>query len=122
MHPAIVRQQRRHRAAQRVALLLVVAWLPTLAFVGHWSALAEPFSGSAPAHANHVPLGGNHAGHCHAGFDSCSGGGTSVLLAAPTLGLLRASPLTRMTFALQDDRALSVRPTAPLTPPPRSER
>src|SRR5688572_33297209 len=81
-----------HRIAEQCALLLVLAWLPSLAFAGHWSALAAPITGRSPAHVAHASSE-PHRQHCHADLEDCAGGSSMSMLPAapaPPAGLIPA--------------------------------
>ncbi len=68
----MIRVRQRWRAALRAgSLVLFVAFLPTLAYVGHWGEFTDYAAGRTgnerPADPDHA----SHAGHCH-GASSCS--------------------------------------------------
>jgi len=112
-----------HRAAEQCALWLLLAWLPTLAFFGHWSALAAPVMGRAPVHESHA-TSESHRQHCHAAVADCAGGDSgSVLPVTPALrtGLVPAD--TGPGAPISNAGLIPAgRSDAPLTPPPRHAR
>ena len=124
MHSAVVRRQRSSLpvalpVATQGALLLLLAWLPTLAFLGHWSALAAPVTGAIPA--SHAPAGTTHHQHCHSHLDGCAGGSAGLLLPAapaPRDALVPAEALHSAPL-FDDDARPPGHVAAPLTPPPR---
>ena len=115
------------RHAQRCALLLLLAWLPTLTFVGHWEALAAPLTsagGPAATHAHASPSGASdreHAAHCHTGFDECGGGASAVTMPAGSPAHARGhTPEAHASDrVVGSDLAISGFESSPLTPPPR---
>ncbi len=88
--------------SRRLALVLLVALLPTVSYFGHWPALTLPIPGTA--YVLTLPFSGedaapgDHAAHCHgesAGCTSGAGAGTIALalLAAAIALVLPAGPL-----------------------------
>ena len=118
MHAAPVRRSDPARV-QRAALLILLAWLPTLAYVGHWDA----FAGTAPihraAHAGGPAEDSSHSQHCHAGLDSCADSASAPVPVIAPLGALRAAPEAHVVILPTDAPALVGRSDAPATPPPR---
>jgi len=112
------------RAARQCAIFLLLAWLPSVAFFGHWSALAAPvLLGRAPGQESHASSE-SHRQHCHAEVAGCAAGDSgSVLPATPAAhtGLvpLEAGPGTAIS---SDSLIPSSRSDVPLTPPPRHAR
>lgn len=111
------------RQLQRSALWLLLAWLPTLAFVGHWDSLAAPFTSQevATTHSHTPASDREHAQHCHAGFEEC-GGGVSAF-STPASAPVHASaqvPEGRASHqVLTNELAPAGFESGPLTPPPR---
>jgi hypothetical protein len=116
---------------QRYALILLLAWLPSLAFVGHWESLAAPlqletrFAPASHAHATHPPEGSEgatqHEQHCHAGFDSCSTGASGMTMPIGAVGHTAPAAPDEALVALALEAAVPVNPgEGPPTPPPRS--
>ena len=119
MPSALIIQPSR-RTAEQCALLLLLAWLPSLAFAGHWSALAAPITGLTPAHESHASRE-SHRQHCHADLEGCAGGASmSTLPATPVqqAGLIPAEASDGVPIA-NEDVIPAGRSDAPLTPPPR---
>ncbi len=119
MHPAVVRRLHPPATVQHAALILLLAWLPTLAYVGHWSDLAAPASTHAASHRSGSAPDGAHEQHCHSGFDSCSGSGALVLAVMVGSDLLRLTSTSRVAFTPSDDPQATGRSDAPVPPPPR---
>ena len=111
------------RMAERCALLLLLAWLPSLAFAGHWSALAAPLLGGTPAHESHASRE-SHREHCHADIEECAGTASTSIVAAPLVQPPgRATTETTTAEPIDDERRTPAgRSDAPLTPPPRPTR
>ncbi len=112
------------RQIQRSALLLLLAWLPTLAFFGHWESLAAPFTSAGVSRATHThsPTSDReHAQHCHAGFEDCGGGASAITLpgSAPLHAAARTPEGRPSDLVLTNELAPSGFDAAPLTPPPR---
>lgn len=114
------------RHAQRCALLLLLAWLPTLTFVGHWEGLAAPFTsgGATSTHAHTSPSRSSdpeHAQHCHTGFDECGGGASSVTMPGgpPVQIESRAPGGTATDIVVVNEYPPLGFESSPLTPPPR---
>ncbi|MFN8638039.1 MAG: hypothetical protein U0360_00930 [Dehalococcoidia bacterium] len=105
---------------RRSALLLLLAWLPSLVYVGHWDSLATPSAAHAVAHAGGAAPDGSHAQHCHGGFDRCSG--SEAPAPALTHGLeVGGAPVVSVARpAAGDDRALVGHSMTPILPPPRA--
>jgi hypothetical protein len=83
------------------ATLLLLAWMPSLLFFGHWSALASPSPHQAMTVAAHHEAGtptedSQHALHCH-GSSSCADQGG----AASALDLVASNPLALVTRPLE---------------------
>ena len=112
-----------HRAAKQCALLLLLAWLPTLAFFGHWGALAAPVVGRTLPHESHAS-GESHRQHCHAEVAGCAGGTLMSVLPAPPAP--QTGPVlteARPRAPVEDGGPIPAgRSDAPLTPPPRDTR
>ncbi len=106
---------------QRVAWLLLLAWLPSLAFLGHWDAMSAPFTAMvANAPHTHTPLDRTHEQHCHTGVDGCSDGASAAPVPAPALESAIASPGSAPgERVLLDEAPLAAHATLPITPPPR---
>ncbi len=115
------RRPSRSASVQRAALILLLAWLPTLSYVGHWEALTAPASSHAAAHRSGGAPDGAHERHCHAGIDDCSGGIAGADLLAVNVGrdLGRVASLIGLALPRNDDTRLSGRSDAPVPPPPR---
>ncbi len=109
---------------QRVAWLLLLAWLPSLAFLGHWDAMSAPFTSMvAEAAHTHTPLDRTHEQHCHTGVDGCSDGGSTAPVPAPALESAIASPESGQgERVLLNDAPLAAHAASPITPPPRHAR
>ncbi|MCC6238318.1 MAG: hypothetical protein IT299_12215 [Dehalococcoidia bacterium] len=111
------------RQARQAALLLLLAWLPTLTFFGHWEGLAAPFtSASAVATHAHSPTSDReHAQHCHAGFEGCSGGASAVTMpaGAPAHAEVQRPEDTSTDFVVLDESPPTGFEASPLTPPPQ---
>jgi hypothetical protein len=117
---------------QRYALILLLAWLPSLAFVGHWESLAAPLLESRFAltshagHAGHAPgstEGGpaEHEQHCHGGFDSCSTGASGMTMPIGAVGHTAPAAPDEALVALALEAPVPGNPAeVPPTPPPRS--
>lgn len=110
--PALVR---------RGALLLLLAWLPSLAYLGHWDALASPAEAHARAHQRGATPDGTHAQHCHGGFDGCSGNEAPAPALTHNLEVGAASTVPTARTLVGDDRALDEHALTPSLPPPRSD-
>lgn len=122
--------RRAQRVRRRMALLMLVAILPSLTFLGHVS-----FHIDLPGTALYVglpsPAGGHHEGdgepaeherHCHAGVASCSevpfAGASAFLLLQESASMLGAAALLVLVVAVMRQPA-GVPWRAPLAPPPR---
>lgn len=121
MQAAAAPRHSRSAPAQHAALILLLAWLPTLAYVGHWEALAAPASSHAAAHRGGGAPDRAHEQHCHAGFDDCSGGAAAADVLVATVGrdLARVASVLGLAVTLSDATRLSGRSDAPVPPPPR---
>jgi hypothetical protein len=118
---------------QRYALILLLAWLPSLAFVGHWESLAAPLQlearlgiASHPGHAGHAPAPpegapAEHEQHCHSGFDSCSTGASGMAMPIGAAGHTALAAPDEASVPLALERTVPASPSeVPPTPPPRS--
>jgi hypothetical protein len=113
------------RALRRASLLLLLALLPALAYVGHWDQLL-PSSATAPAavHQHEAPSepapANEHADHCHEGVEDCGAQGSAGALVSLSASFrAAAAPLARLAPAPHVALPLEAASSAPLTPPPR---
>ena len=110
------------RRVQSCALLLLVAWLPTLAYFGHWNDLAAMLSpGNGSFSSAHGTRDGEHATHCHVNVAGCSDG-TSTSNAPGTPPANGAGVRTQPQLGTRAEFVEHVPPghrDAPATPPPR---
>ena len=127
------------RVRQRwLILALVGAYLPSLAFLGHWTLRLDipgtqyyvglrAAAGAAQERHSHAdangPGSGDHSGHCHEGSASC---GDVPVLATATVGLLKQSMLAQAEDEVLRPVAAAgwaphaTRNVMPELPPPRS--
>jgi len=113
------------RQARRYALLLLLAWLPTLTFVGHWEGLVAPFTSAGMATAAHVHSPASdreHAQHCHSGFDECGGGASAVTTpaGAPIHAVASGPEGSATDLVLFDEHPPRGFAATPPTPPPQA--
>lgn len=108
--------------ARYYALLLLLAWLPMLAYVGHWGDLASPLLASVPGASADHNHEGEHDSHCHTAVASCSDGvATGVAPGAPPLERLGARlPSLVSASAWPTESEPTGRSDTPPTPPPRT--
>lgn len=125
------RALRQHR---RLALLLLVAFLPSVTFLGHinvhievpgtglYVGLPAPATHEHGAHAGHHDDRAEHERHCHADFASCSDvpftGASAFLLLEEAARMLGLAGLMVLVFAAARRPGTSAG-IAPLLPPPR---
>ena len=120
--PSAVTVQPSRRLADQCALLLLLAWLPSLAFAGHWSDLATPVTGGMSTHESHASPD-PHERHCHADLDGCAGGASmSTLPPTPIQQVAPLSPAPIGGRLADEDLTPAGRSVVPVTPPPRDAR
>ncbi|GMU41231.1 MAG: hypothetical protein AMXMBFR23_20970 [Chloroflexota bacterium] len=107
------------RAPRRAALILVLAWLPGLAFFGHWSELAAPL-GILPAPSHSHAASGDHADHCHADVSTCADQGSAPVPVVPPHLALGVAATVALLLSVSGKRLPLGQSWLPLTPPPRT--
>lgn len=122
MHPVLAQRRSARTPAQHAALLLLLAWLPTLSYLGHWDALRGAPSSHGAAHVEGPAGDDAHAQHCHLDVEGCAEGSAPApaLSASAQLDVLRPPPEVHLAPAHAVGPAPANRSDAPATPPPRS--
>ena len=106
------------------AAVLLLAWMPSLFYLGHWSALAAPYQTAATA-TNHLPgtdQHADHARHCH-GASSCAdqgGAATAVALRAEGAALEVTPPPAHAAARTSTVPIAALPASGPASPPPRT--
>ena len=118
----------RHQRPQcLLAAVLLLAFLPSLSFAGHWDELAgqprgETSAASLSDGSDAATERVEHALHCHSALASCSAeplpAGLGFL--ATHESLLPALSLRPAATVRRGDRAPAGRTVLPLSPPPRA--
>lgn len=104
------------------ALMLLVALLPTLTYVGHWGTLASAgATASAAQHAHEHEADQTHEQHCHGAVAGCAGGelstGTGSL---PGALLVLEATLAEVASFESVERLPNGLSIAPVPPPPQT--
>jgi hypothetical protein len=111
-----------------IAAVLLIAFFPTVSFLGHWDEIFTPPDVVAPAPINAITdlsaelaEQAEHANHCHTNLASCSAqplpAGVGLLLTQEAL--LGPPPQTYRAAALDETVTQPGPSLAPPSPPPR---
>ncbi len=99
--------------------MLLLAWLPGLAFFGHWSDLAAPL-GILPTASHAHASAEDHAAHCHADVATCSEQGSAPVPIVPPHLAVGVAATVGLLLILGGFRLPLGQSWLPLIPPPRA--
>ena len=94
-------------------LLLLLAFLPSVSYMGHWGQLIDPMSETEHEAAE-------HAGHCHIGVATCSDQPLPPDLSVTPALVRFAEPVMTWLALESDQQRWRDHTVAPPTEPPRA--